>query len=237
MSPKFFVAMLLSLFLSALSFGAALADDYEIPVIAGGKVFTISISVEDHAVVSATTKTKGVSVGKPVEVIHQTTEDGQWASLLPNALETVQIDKDDFSGSTFYTNKAVVSALGSKVYAYVGAKGDKRWLCLAAIMVTDKLLIFDRATVLADGEKFTLQFDLTTGTHEYLGDSSYFDAADVVLESSDNAMVEAMASAKTTKIRFYTRNSTYDYVLSERDKKAITEALAVYELLGGKLSE
>ena len=157
---------------------------------------------------------------------------------MPNALETIQIDKDDFSGNTFYSNKAIDSALGSKVYAYVGAKDDEQWFCLAAILITDNSLFFERATVLADGKKFTLEFDLTTGTHEYLGDGSYFDAADIVLSGlDDDAMLDAMARAKSTKIRFYTRNSTYDYVLSERDKNAITEALAVYELLGGKFNE
>lgn len=239
MSPKILFALFVSLFLSLFLFGTALANDYEIPVIAGGKVFTISISVSDSAIISATTKDSGVSVGKPVAKAKAVGEPGEWAKLMPDALERVSVEKDKFSGNIFYFSKSIDSLTGqSQVYAYVGTDGKNPWFRLLVAMVTDRVLMFDGATVLADGQKFALTFKPLEGTHDYIGDNSFFDAADIQLSGKDDmAMLQAVAKAESVEIRFYARSDRYDYELSKTEKQAFAEALAVYELLGGTFTD
>lgn len=229
MSPKILFALFLSLFLSLLSFGTALADDYEIPVIAGGKVFTISVSVSDSSIISATTKDSGVSVGRPVVKAKAVGEPGEWAKLMPDALEWVNRSEDQFTGNTFYSSKKFsADRLGSQVTAYVGTDGNKTWFRLSAILVTDKSLLFDSATALVDGKKFHLKFNMLNGTHEYLSGGTYFDADDIEMQRK---FVDAVAVAKSVQIRFYTRNSTYDYTLSEDEMETFRLALAVEEMV------
>ena len=88
---------------------------------------------------------------------------------------------------------------------------------------------------MADGERFDITFDTLAAKHEYLNGGLYLFAIDTKMESEDIPMLQAVASAKSVSIRFYTRNSSYDYELSEDEQDAFIEALAVYELLGGKL--
>lgn len=225
----------LSIALTLLTFGTAYAETFDIPVITGSKTITVTVQVEDNSIITATTTAPGVKIGNPVAKVQPATKPGEWAKLFPDVMDRVKIDEDQYAGSTFYTSKAADKIIGeSRVYPYVGTDGDKVWFRLLAILISDDSLYFDRATVLADGKKFSLKFNPLDATHDYLSGGNYWDSADIPLESkAELNMLQMLARAKTVNIRFYTRTSSYDHELSEVERVAFAEALAVYELLGG----
>lgn len=219
------------------SFTLALADSYDIPVVVSGKTVTVTVTVEDSAVISASTKSRGALVGKPVRIVEkkEVVEGGYWAELVPNALEIVKIEEDKFSGSTFYTSEANSAATDSRVYPYVSSNDGKLWLRFVAIMVTDDLMFSKGCTILADGEKFTLKFSPLESYRE-AGIGYYFEAVDIeIAGTKDVGMLQAIADAEDVQVRFYGQKNNHDHELTAKEKQTFVEALAVFELLGGDL--
>ena len=212
----------------------AMADTYEIPVIAGGKVITLTVDVENSRIVSATAS-KGVLLGKvkKKEAGLPVLNPGYWSQQIPNALDLVEVKKDEFTGSTFYTSRIPVTGQ-NEIYPYVGTNGKSVWLRFVAILITDDPVTFDSCAIVADDKRFTLNFPFPTVNTEYLGYQSYFSSGDIGLASvEEKAMLDAVAKAEKVMIRFYERGKTYDHTLGKEEQRSFAEALAVYELLGG----
>lgn len=236
---KFIACLAFTLGLMIATFGTALADTYDIPVIVGGKVVTITVEVKDSAVISASTVSKGVFLGKPQVRIEEkkVVEGGYWAKQMPDALERVAIEKDKFTGSTFYSSELNVGALDSSVYPYVGTDGKRIWFRFKAILITDELVYAESCTIVADGEKFSLKFNPSDAYRDY-GASYVFEGIDYAVSGNkDIEMLKTVANAENIQIRFYGHNSNYDHEVTKDEKRAFAEALAVYELLGGDLGE
>ena len=212
----------------------AMADTYEIPVITGGKVITLTVDVEGGQIASATAS-KGVLLGKVKrkEPELPVLNPGYWPQQIPDALNLVEVKKDEFTGITFYTSRVPVTGQ-SEVYPYVGTDGKSVWLRFLAILVTGDPMTIDRCTIVADDKRFTLDFPFSAVDTRYLGNQSYFSSGDIKLASAEEkAMLDAVAKAEKVTIRFYERSRTYDHALGKDEQRAFAESLAVYELLGG----
>lgn len=235
---KTLAVSLCSMFLILIFSSVALADTYEIPVITNGKIITLSVEVEGGVVVSASTVARGVLVGKPVDVTKKpVVEGGYWAELMPDALSRVEKSKDEFSGNTFYTSKFTILQDDGAIYPYIGTDGDDVWIRFSVFLVSEKATMFDNCTIVADGEKFTLKFNTLDAKLDF-GAGNVYESNDIGLSGkSSMKMLQAVAKAKITKIRFYGRTEIFDYVITAQEKNAFIEALATFELLGGDIDK
>ena len=79
-------------------FATAMADTYEIPVIAGGKVITLTVDVDGSQIVSVTAS-KGALLGKAKKKESElpVLNPGYWSQQIPDALNLVEVKKDEFT--------------------------------------------------------------------------------------------------------------------------------------------
>lgn len=118
----------------------------------------------------------------------------------------------------------------------MGTDGKSLWFRFSANLIMDEPLIFNSCTIVADGKKYNLKFPVASVNSEYLGYEKFFASGDIGLNGAEERdMLDAVAMANDIEMRFYGLTGTYDHTLTKSEKNTFAEALAVYELLGGKL--
>lgn len=151
-----------------------------------------------------------------------------------NLKKHFSIKEDEFDKTTWCTPKAVAKHRNdSRIYCYFEKKGDEvRNFRFAGQYYSDSFLYIHMAQFLVDGNT------LPIGLHEMERDSvgarrlEWFDEG---MNDNTRPLVEAIAKAKTVKIKYIGRKYSSVKIVSETDIESIKIALETYKGLGGEM--
>jgi len=225
------------------------AEDYVVPVTASGHTYTVTIHVEGK--VTGVEATKGLTVGEPKLVVTPTLEiAGSFAKQYPDALKNATMDEDEFRGLKFYTpatvdwaKQAKTGKLTEGIYLgpYVGSDGTNAWIVNIVSAVFFKSPLPRSYTVksvifLVDGKRVPLDINKLEEAVLSKGGST-LNYSMINLEKADLDQLRQIATAKKASVQVLFADAALTAMvrtLSEEEKQYIGQALAIYELLGGK---
>ena len=154
-------------------------------------------------------------------------------------LANMKVDKDEVKGNTFYIPKAEPYYADTRCYVlpYIGVNENNIWLCAKYHYTGDSWVFFEKITFAVDDKRYYKSFTRS----EIIRDNDsevweYVNTANVT--GADIAMFYEIANSKKTIVRFEGDDYIHDFVVTDKDKKAIREVLDAYDaLLDASLAE
>lgn len=148
------------------------------------------------------------------------------------ALDNMRVDEDKVLKNTFYLPNAMPKYTNSRSYVlpYVGHSGSSTWLRLVYHYTGDSWIFWQDLKISVDGKLYTKSFNY----FDIVRDNAYGDVweyIDCEVNDNDIDLLSKIANSKETIVRFEGKNYNYDLTISEKDKKAIDDVLAVYAYL------
>ncbi len=145
-------------------------------------------------------------------------------------------DEDRERGMSFYYPSAW-SFYGSGSWAadqrcfvlpYIGRDNSDTWLRIVYNYTAADWVLFDKVTVVADDARFTKSFDRSDVTRDN-SDGRVWEYLDEDVGESEVELLRAIADSKEATVRFEGDGHYHDFTVTDGDKRAIRDALMVYE--------
>jgi len=238
------IAAFIALIISALSYSVMLADDYNIPVIINGETYTVTVSVEDNAVVTATSIVSSVVVGPIVDVTPKQEFIGMWADMMDINPDDYLGEENEFSGYKFYNIDfdENFDPPSFNFIPYVGLSSDTGAF-LRILLSAHAMGVMGgdfKVSILADDEPFSMSYKSYDMISDVWSGGNVRYEVDSLTIDSDVEMLKAIALADTVKIRFDSSRNANGYIQVELTPEQIAfvkRTLVIYAKLGGDLGD
>lgn len=148
------------------------------------------------------------------------------------AIGRLKTTYDKVEGITWYEAKCQPYYADSRSYIlpYIGKRdGGYTWMNIRYHYTGDSWVFYDNITIMVDGEKYYKSFDYGEVSRD--NDSEVWEVAHEQSDSSNIAMLEAIANSKETIVRFEGDDHRFDFTVSAADKQGIKDVLAAYEYM------
>lgn len=134
---------------------------------------------------------------------------------------------DEFEGNAFYTDRRAPRYANTNfIYPYIGEKSGYYWLRLKFQYASDSWLFINEATLLVDGQKFTV-----TGHWERDNNSGIWEWLDINVEKNELMILEKIANSTTAKVRYTGTQYYNDRTITAKEKSIIKKTLEIYKNL------
>lgn len=148
------------------------------------------------------------------------------------ALANMRIDEIKEKELTFYTPQSFPQYINERTYVlcYVGSSATEAWLRMAYNYCGERWVFWEKLTFLVDGKPYYRYFDSCSINRDN-DFGKVWESVEFTADEEDLTLFEAIADSDETTIRFEGDTYYCDFVVSDEDKAAIKDALAVYEYL------
>lgn len=165
---------------------------------------------------------------------------GKYKELLEKAykeaLSRMRVKEDIVQNTTFYLPKRMPEYINSRcnLSAYIGLQSSHVWLIIRYNYAGDDWVFFEKVILAVDDARYTKNFSYGDLTRDNGGGmvGEYTDVTNV--GESDIKMLREICKSTHTIVRFEGDDYYHDYTLTNEDKKAIKDALIIYEYLTSK---
>ena len=141
------------------------------------------------------------------------------------ALKIFKKSEDEFEGTTFYTDSRAPNYTNINfIYPYIGQKEDNYWLRLKFQYSADDWLFIKNATLLIDGEQFTI-----TGNWERDNNSRIWEWLDMQVGINELSILSKLANSESAKVRYEGRKYYDDRTITSKEKDIIKKTLDIYK--------
>lgn len=238
------ISTIIAVIISAASYSIALAGDFDIPVIIDGETYTVTVTVEDNSVVTATSTISGVVIGPITDLTSKQEITGTWADMMDIEPDVYLGETNEFNGYKFYNvdfdEDYDSPSLNFMPYVGLSPESDAFLRIFLSAHATGVMGGDFKVSVLADDESFFMSYksyDMTSDV--WTGDNVRYEI-DSLASDSDVVMLKAMALANTVKIRFDSSRNSQGYIqvdLTQAQIDFVKRTLILYAKLGGDLGD
>lgn len=147
------------------------------------------------------------------------------------AMANMRVKEDKVQKMTFYTPNHFPQYIDQRTYAlcYVGTKNDSTWVRIVYDYCGEDWIFWEKLTFLIDDVQYYRYYDHFDILREN-NNGKVWECIDFTADEEDIELFEAIANSEEAIIRFE-GDHAYDLTVSQEDKAAIKDALAVYEYL------
>ena len=148
------------------------------------------------------------------------------------AIGRLKTEYDKVEGITWYYAKCKPYYADTRCYVlpYIGKRDSGyTWMNIRYHYTGDRWVFYDTITIVVDGEKYYKSFDYGEVSRD--NDSEVWEVAHEESNSSNIAMLEAIANSRETIVRFEGDDKRKDFTISAADKQGIKDVLAAYEYM------
>jgi hypothetical protein len=150
---------------------------------------------------------------------------------IDSLIKLMRVEKDDIENVTFYHDKTSKKYLNQNDFrAYVGVQGNFVWLRFVITYYASDWLFINKYTIKSDDKNFTVvenEYGEIKTDHQ----SDIWEWLDRAATDSDIEILRSVANCKEGKIRFHGDKYYDDKDITEKQKKAIRNVLALYDNL------
>lgn len=152
------------------------------------------------------------------------------------SLKSLHVDHDEFEGVFWYRDKSSPKYTNQNgLYLYFGLDGDHKIIQPLRIAIqyqANDWIFFEKVAFNIDGEK--VEYDPARVRTE-TDDSGIFEWVDQAMHEEEFSIISRIIDSKESTIRLYGRTGNVDRKVTETQKKAMSNVLKAYELLGGSV--
>ena len=153
-------------------------------------------------------------------------------------LANIRKDEDRIQNINFYSPKALkyysngswAAVVRCFILPYLGRNDSSVWLRLIYNYTGSDWVFFEKAIVVADGQKFEKSFDYSDIVRDNEA-YSVWEYVDDTVSASGEKMLWAIANSKETLVRFQGDDYMHDFTVNATDKQAIREVMTAYDAL------
>ena len=151
------------------------------------------------------------------------------------AIARLNTSYDQVQGITWYEHKDQPKYVDITcyLYPYIGSNKDETWLRVRVNYTDAKSnagwIFFTKITFSVDGNNTQKTFSYNDVTRD--NDTEVWEYVDFAPTAADIALLRDIASSKKTIIRFEGSKYYADHVVTDKEKAAILDVLAVYEYM------
>lgn len=144
-------------------------------------------------------------------------------------LALLKAEKDEFKGTTFYTDKSNTRFRNS-VYIYIGHSYGEPFLRFKTEFTADSWLFVRNITFLVDGRKF----EFFPEKVERDNDTDIYEWTDDLVDENTHEIIAAILNGKQVKMRYNGDQYYHDRVVSQKEITAMRRVASAYFALGGR---
>lgn len=144
----------------------------------------------------------------------------------------LNVKTDKVTGITWYHHPRQPYYANTRSYClpYIGKNSSSTWLRWRLWYTGDDWVFWEKLTFVVDGTKTYKYYAYRDVTRDN-GSGDVWEYVDIQVDREDRELLEAIADSTETIIRFEGDNHHYDLTVSAKDKQAIKEVLAAYDVL------
>ena len=146
--------------------------------------------------------------------------------------EKFEVTTDHVEGISWYNHTTWFwEGYETFIEAYIGTRNNHTWLCLKCNYNSESRWIrWDSISVVADGSRFQKEFGYSSFVRNTSG-NRYYEMCEEVLQSTDLAMLRAIANAKEAIVRFNGDYYYFDHFVTESEKECLRDVLSLYDAM------
>lgn len=117
----------------------------------------------------------------------------------------------------------------SFVLPYLGIDADNAWIRLKYHYTGTQWVFFEKVILTVDGETYVQEFDYFDIHRD--NDSEVWEWVDVEPSEQEMEMLRRMVQSERTTVRFESNGHSFEFTVTDGDKKGIEQVLVAYDLL------
>lgn len=139
---------------------------------------------------------------------------------------------DKVTGITWYEHTSQPRYTNTRSYClpYIGKNASNTWMIWRLLYTGDDWVFWEKLTFLVDGTKTYKSYAYRDVTRDN-GYGDVWEFIDISVGNEERKLLESIAASTETIIRFEGDNHYYDLTVSAKDKQAIKDVLAAYDVL------